>query len=174
MSTWSVSLIGMPGSGKSTVGRLLASRLGYRFVDVDQVIIGGTGQTLQQLIDQHGRERFLDIEADYVQTLRQSGQVYAPGGSVIYRPRAMEHLQSLGPVLYLEIPLDELAYRLGDLAARGVVLPPGMTLADLYNQRCPLYQHFCTGVVPCRGLSPAAAADFAAELAQKLAEPSAE
>lgn len=151
-----ITLIGMPGSGKSTVGAMLAARLGVRLVDVDPVIeqrAGGIplGDVLRKL----GREGFLDAEADAVCSLEGGDDVIAPGGSVIYRPRAMEHLRRLGPVVYLELSLEELTPRLGDLAARGVAGNEG-GLPALYAERTPLYERFATHTVSAAGTDPAA------------------
>ena len=140
-----LTLIGMPGSGKSTVGRALAERLGCEFIDTDPMIEakhgagGGLGDVLREL----GRERFLDLESEVVRSLPPSEAVCAPGGSVIYRAAAMGHLRSLGDVLYLRVPLAELERRVGDLAARGVAGNEG-GLAGLFAERTPLYERFAT------------------------------
>ncbi len=159
LASRSITLVGMPASGKSTVGRALAKRMNFEFVDVDHLIQDGEGLKLHQLIDRDGLEGFLDLEADYAEGIHGAGQVIAPGGSIIYRDRACEHLRSLGPVVYLWLPLDEVARRLGDLAARGVAIGPGRTLEDLYNERCPKYEQWATAVVDCRGLSAREAAE---------------
>lgn len=155
----SISLIGMPGSGKSTVGRMLAERLNFEFVDVDRLIESGEGLKLHQLIDRDGMQGFLDLEADYIQSVTGQTKIISPGGSVIYRDRACEHLRSLGPVVYLWLPLDELTRRLGDLQARGVAIAPGKTLGDLYNERCPKYEQWATATVDCRQLPARQAAE---------------
>ena len=111
-----IVLIGMPGAGKSTLGVVLAKILNYDFLDADLVIQNKHGKTLQTII--------------------------ATGGSAVYSDRAMEHLRSIGTVVYLQISYKELANRLGDLQERGVVMKGGMgmSLADLYEERLPLYE----------------------------------
>lgn len=145
-------LIGMPGAGKSTVGVVLAKRLGYRFVDSDLVIQDRYDKLLHELIEEHGVEGFWRIEEEVNASLTPRRSVIATGGSVIYGPRAMEHLREIGTVVYLKLPLEEVADRLGDLNARGVTLMPGQTLADLYAERVPLYERYAHQVVDCQGI----------------------
>lgn len=144
-----IVLIGMPGAGKSTVGVVLAKRLGYRFVDSDLVIQEKYDRLLHELIEEHGVEGFWRIEEEENASLNPRKSVIATGGSVIYGPRAMEHLREIGTVVYLKLPLAEVAERLGDLNARGVTLRPGQTLADLYAERVPLYEKYAHEVVDC-------------------------
>ena len=147
-----IVLIGMPGAGKSTVGVVLAKRLGYRFVDSDLVIQDRYDKLLHELIEEHGVEGFWRIEEEVNASLTPHRSVIATGGSVIYGPRAMEHLREIGTVVYLKLPLEEVADRLGDLNARGVTLMPGQTLADLYAERVPLYERYAHQVVDCQGI----------------------
>ena len=133
-----ITLVGMPASGKSTIGVLLAKRLGYSFVDVDIVIQEKTGQLLKEII----AERFLKGEEDINAELETERSVIAPGGSVIYGPKAMEHLHEISTVVYLKLSYEDVKQRLGDLKDRGVALKDGMTLLDLYNERVPLYEKY--------------------------------
>lgn len=135
-------LIGMPTAGKSTVGVVLAKMLGYDYVDTDLLIQKREGCRLEETIRQKGDEAFLDIEADVCSELETEHAVIATGGSVIYRPRAMEHLKRLGTVVYLKISLESLKERLLDTASRGVVLKEGQTLESLYLERTPLYERY--------------------------------
>lgn len=147
-----IVLIGMPGAGKSTVGVVLAKRLGYHFIDSDLVIQDRYDKLLHELIEEHGVEGFWRIEEEVNASLTPRRSVIATGGSVIYGPRAMEHLREIGTVVYLKLPLEEVAERLGDLNARGVTLMPGQTLADLYAERVPLYERYAHQVVDCQGI----------------------
>ena len=147
-----IVLIGMPGAGKSTVGVVLAKRLGYRFVDSDLVIQDRYDKLLHELIEEHGVEGFWRIEEEVNASLTPRRSVIATGGSVIYGPRAMEHLREIGTVVYLKLPLEAVADRLGDLNARGVTLMPGQTLAGLYAERVPLYERYAHEVVDCQGM----------------------
>ena len=137
-----ITLIGMPASGKSTIGVLLAKRLGYSFVDVDIVIQEETGKLLKEIIEEQGTEGFLKVEEEINSQLDVARSVIAPGGSVIYGPAAMEHLKKISTVVYLKLDYSELAKRLGDLKDRGVALKNGMTLMDLYQERVPLYEKY--------------------------------
>ncbi|MDD5938422.1 MAG: shikimate kinase [Clostridiales bacterium] len=137
-----VSLIGMPGSGKSTVGVLLAKALGYSFIDTDLLIQRQEGELLQAVLDRLGTERFLDTEAEVIAALDCHHTVIAPGGSAVLRELGARRLKALGPVVYLELPSSSLEKRLGNLATRGVTLAPGQTIEDLYNYRRPFYEKY--------------------------------
>lgn len=146
-----VILIGMPGAGKSTVGVVLAKKLGYRFVDSDLVIQEKYGKLLQELIAENGVEGFWEIENAVNASLELQKSVIATGGSAIYGAEAMEHLREIGTVIYLQLPYGEIAERLGDLHARGVTLKPGQTLYDLYRERIPLYERYAHLAISCSG-----------------------
>jgi shikimate kinase len=146
-----VTLIGMPGSGKTTVGQHLARHWGWTFFDTDHFIERGEGKTLEQIIDEHGHAAFLQVEASYIGRVAGQGQVISTGGSVVYNTAAMHHLLGLSTVVYLNVPLTELERRLGNLKARGVVIAPGMTIADLWRERHPLYQSYADVDVVCTG-----------------------
>lgn len=120
-----VTLIGMPGSGKSTVGVLLAKLLGYRFVDVDLLIQEREGALLQEILDTRGTQSFLDAEEAAVRGLDCRRTVIAPGGSAVCREGAALHLRGLGPVVYLQVPLEELTRRIRNLSTRGIAMEPG-------------------------------------------------
>lgn len=137
-----IVLIGMPASGKSTAGVLLAKRLGYSFVDSDLVIQETEGKLLKEIIAERGMEGFLEVEDRINAGLNVKKSVIAPGGSVIYGENAMRHLKNIGNVVYLKISYEELEARLGDLTDRGVALKKGMTLKDLYEERVTYYERY--------------------------------
>ena len=141
-----VVLIGMPGSGKSTVGVVLAKKLGYRFLDSDLVIQETCGKLLYQLIDEKGEAGFLMLENEINASIIADHTVIATGGSAVYGKDAMSHFCKMGQIVYLKLPYEELKERLGDLHERGVVLKEGYTLLDLYEERVPLYERYA-GVV---------------------------
>ena len=148
-----IILVGMPGSGKSTVGVVLAKALGMKFLDVDLLIQEREGALLQTLIDQRGVERFLDLERDAICSLDCRGTVVAPGGSCVCREESIAHMRELGTVAYLQLPLEDVAARIHNQASRGIALSPGQTLADVYQYRAPLYQRCAHITVPIRGQS---------------------
>ncbi len=145
----SVTLIGMPGAGKSTVGVVLAKRLGYAFVDADLIIQQKEGRLLHQLIEERGLEGFLDIENRINASLSPQSAVIATGGSVVYGKEAMEHFVQTTTVIYLQLSLEALAQRLGDLRKRGVVLRKGQSLEELYEERVPLYRQYAHITIDC-------------------------
>lgn len=152
MKEKNVILIGMPGVGKSTIGVVVAKRLGYRFLDSDLVIQETCGKLLHELIEEHGVEGFWEIENRINASLMVSRTVIATGGSVCYEAQAMEHLKSIGTVVYLKLSCEALAERLGDLNARGVTMQPGQTLQDLYRERVPLYEQYAHITIDCENL----------------------
>ena len=144
-----VTLIGMPGSGKSTVGVLLAKFLGYGFLDVDLVIQQQQDALLQQILDRRGVAAFLDAEEQAVLGLQCDEHVIAPGGSAVCRERAALHLKELGPVVYLRVELEELQRRIQNLSTRGIAMEPGQTLADVMAMRAPLYDKYADLIIDC-------------------------
>ena len=131
-----ITLIGMPGAGKSTVGIVLAKVLGYDFIDSDLLIQKEEGKLLWQIDGFNAIEERVNSQIDVTHS------VIATGGSVIYGPKAMEHLRSISTVVYLKVSYRTLQKRLGDLNKRGVVLKSGQTLLDLYKERVPLYEQY--------------------------------
>lgn len=138
-----IILIGMPASGKSTVGKIVAKKLGYRFVDVDPLIVTHfSAPNLQAILDSMGNEAFLDAEAEVISTLRCENTVLSPGGSAVLREAGAKHLKELGVMVYLKPSAEALTKRLGNLATRGVTLEKGQTIWDLYDYRAPYYEAY--------------------------------
>ena len=135
-------LIGMPGSGKSSVGVVLAKALGYGFLDVDLLIQERAGALHQDILNARGVEAFLDLEGEVIGSVDCLRTVIAPGGSCVCRAAAMEHLRRLGTVVYLQLSLEEVESRIHNLATRGIALSPGQTIADVYAYRVPLYERY--------------------------------
>lgn len=148
-----ITLIGMPAAGKSTVGVLLAKRLGYSFIDVDIVIQEQEGRLLKDIIKDEGLDGFMEVENRINAELKAERSVIAPGGSVIYGREAMDNLKALGTVVYLKISYKELTLRLGDLVDRGVVLKAGMTLHDLYKERIEFFERYADITIDEEGKS---------------------
>ncbi|MCU0559162.1 MAG: shikimate kinase [Desulfobacterales bacterium] len=149
-----IVLIGMPGAGKSTVGVLLAKRLGLGFIDTDILIQQREGRSLQALIAAHGAEAFCRIEEGHLLSLALASHVIAPGGSVVYSSKAMAHLKAGGCVVHLDITVEQLKRRLHDVDGRGVVIAPGQTIDGLYAHRRPLYLAYADATVRTDGVTP--------------------
>lgn len=142
-----IILIGMPGSGKTTIGTEVSEVLGYGYIDSDSVIVAREGKLLSEIIEEVGREGFLDIEAKINSELCANRCVIATGGSVVYRDYAMQKLKEKGKIVYLKHKYEVIERRLGDLKKRGVALKDGFTLKDLYDERTPLYEKYADIVV---------------------------
>ena len=146
-----IVLIGMPGAGKSTAGVILAKVLGRRFVDTDILIQEEFGRLLQQIIDTQGHKAFLDIEEKTVLSRNFGGAVVATGGSVIFSEKAMKHLKADGIAIYLKISYDEMTKRLNNITTRGIVLPHGESLREMFYERVPLYERYADITVDWSG-----------------------
>lgn len=151
MNKDNIILIGMPGSGKSTAGVVLAKFIGYDFLDTDLIIQDKTGKLLHELISEHGLDGFLKIEEEINASVNCHRSVIAPGGSVIYGEKAMEHFKEIGTIVYLKLSYEDVESRLGNLKSRGVALKDGMTLKDLYEERTPYYEKYADIVVDEHG-----------------------
>lgn len=146
-----IVLTGMSGAGKSTIGVLIAKSLGKDFVDTDLLIQKREGRLLQEIIDQDGIGRFLEIEEDVLvhtpETYRNA--VIATGGSAVYSEKAMRALAEDGVIVYLDVPCEEILRRLTNITTRGIVLRHGNTFEDAYNERLPLYRRYSDLTIDC-------------------------
>ena len=142
-----IILIGMPASGKSTVGVVVAKRLGYEFVDTDLLIQKQEKRLLKEIIAQEGNDGFLKIENQVNRDLQVERAVISPGGSVVYCEEAMEHYKEIGTVVYLRVPFEEIDRRISNAKNRGVVLKEGQTLKDLYDERVKLFEKYADLIV---------------------------
>jgi shikimate kinase len=147
-----VVLIGMPGSGKSTVGVLLAKETGRGFVDTDVLIQTGQGRTLQDIVDVEGYMALRRIEEETILALSCRNHVIATGGSAAYSRAAMEHLKTDGVTVFLEVRLATLQRRIRNYATRGLAKRPDQSLADLFEERCGLYNRYGDIRVECSDL----------------------
>jgi shikimate kinase len=171
-----IVLIGMPAVGKSTIGVLLAKRLGRYFLDTDVFIQAIVGKTLQQIIDADGLDKFCEIEAEHIFCIDKTDCIVATGGSVVYSDAAMKRLKENGIIIYLDLPLEMIKKRLNDLYPvrdktskmsdgcqgqpvsngmniRGVVMSKGQTIDDLYKKRSPLYKQWADITIDCLNLT---------------------
>ena len=142
-----IVLIGMPASGKSTVGVILAKILGYSFVDADIVIQKKEGRKLAEIIETEGIDGFIDIENKVNSEIEVEKTVVSTGGSAVYGKEAMDHYKNIGKVVYLKVSMDVLTKRLKNAKQRGVVMREGQSLVSLYNERVPLYEKYADVVI---------------------------
>lgn len=162
-----ITLIGMPASGKSTVGVLLAKRLGFSFVDVDILIQQQEKRLLKEIIAQEGLDGFLAVENRVNASLDADWSVIAPGGSVIYGKEAMEHLREISTIIYLKLEFEDVETRLGNLADRGVVLREGMNPRELYEERTPYYEKYADITVDETGQSAGQTVDYLRKIMER-------
>ena len=147
-------LIGMPACGKSTLGVQLAKWLSMGFIDTDLLVQARAGMNMQAYQDANGMDAYRKLEAETARSVICENCVIATGGSMVYYADAMEHLQSMARILFLDVSLDEIKARIGDTSERGVVMEPGMTLDDLYDERRPLYLKHADQVIKCADKTP--------------------
>jgi shikimate kinase len=153
MTSQSIILIGMPASGKSTIGRRLAAALGYQFTDLDVYISEKEGRTLQEIIDSQGEDVLMQIEKERMLEINLNQRVVAPGGSLVYHTDLMPKLKQQAVIVYLNESLGALEKRLGNASTRGIIGFKGKSLAEIYAERAPLYARYADIVINCENLT---------------------
>ncbi|RLQ21825.1 shikimate kinase [Seongchinamella sediminis] len=147
-----ISLIGMPGAGKSSVGVLLAKLSGLRFIDTDLDIQVREQATLQEIVDSRGHEYLRRVEEAVLLDIALDHALVSTGGSVVYSPAIMRRLRALGPVVYLQADLATLEARVAAAPPRGIASAAGHSFADVYAERTPLYEQYADYTVDaCAG-----------------------
>lgn len=144
-----IILIGMPGCGKSTAGVLAAKAMCMQFIDTDLLLQRAGGAKLQQIINTKGLDFFLQLEEEVLSTLSCENCVISTGGSAVYYEHAMNHLRSIGKVVYLRLSYDQMRRRIRNLETRGIAMKAGMTLRDMYKERSPLYEKYADYTIDC-------------------------
>ncbi len=162
-----IIFIGMPASGKSTVGVVVAKRLGYEFIDTDLLIQKQEKRLLKEIIAQEGNDGFLKIENQVNRDLEAERAVISPGGSVIYCEEAMEHFKNIGVIVYLHVPYETINARISNAKNRGVVLKDGQTLFDLYQERTALFEKYADYTISEEGIDLEETIDKVLELFEK-------
>ena len=137
-----IVLIGMPGSGKSTIGVILAKRLGYDFVDTDNLISDREKTTLQDIIDKKGVSEFLKIEGIVGEELNIDNTVIATGGSMVFSDSAMKNLLKDSKCVFIDVTLPEIKRRVKNIDTRGIAMEKDDTLDTLYEKRMPKYREY--------------------------------
>ena len=144
-------LIGMPGCGKSCMGRGISGRLKMKVIDGDRLIERRYGNPLYKLIEENGLDGFKKIEEETLLSIEDDNVIIAPGGSAVYYDSVMKYFKSRGKIIYLYASLETIRERLGDYSKRGVVLAPDQTLESLYEERCKLYRKYADITINCDG-----------------------
>ena len=148
-----IVLIGMPGSGKSTVGVILAKLTSRDFVDTDVLIQTCRGRALQDIVDTEGYMALRGIEEDILLGLDCNNYVIATGGSAVYGDAAMRHLKSDGVVVFLDVDLGTLRSRVKDFDTRGLAKRPDQSFASLFDERFALYTKYADVTIDCASLT---------------------
>lgn len=146
-----ITFVGMPGCGKSCMGRAIAGKLKMKLIDSDKLIEKRYGKKLQELIDELGVQEFRRIEEETLLSIEGDNLIVSTGGSAIYSDAGMKHLKSLGKIFYLFCSYETVIDRIGDFSKRGIVLKPGQTMRDLYTERAPLYKKYADVTILCDG-----------------------
>lgn len=160
-------LIGMPGAGKSTVGVILAKRIGFNFVDTDLIIQAQMKCRLQEIINTQGLRKFQSIEEQVLMNLNVDNSIIATGGSAVYSKKGMEKLGETGRIIYIQVSLESLKKRINDMGQRGLVMAKGQTFEQLYLERIHLYESFADRTISCENLT---AEQVAAKIEKELEE----
>lgn len=148
-----ITLIGMPGAGKSTIGVLLAKSTLKKFIDTDLIIQQKQGKSLCDIIEERGTDSFLELENETICGEEYENSVIATGGSAVYGEQAMEKLSAISTVVYLSLPLSEIEKRISNIHTRGVAMKNGDTLDALFRERAPLYEKYAHTTVDCSTLT---------------------
>ena len=146
-----ITFVGMPGCGKSCMGRAIAGKLKMKLIDSDKLIERRYGKKLQELIDELGVQEFRRIEEETLMSIEGDNLIISTGGSAIYSDAGMNHLKKIGKVFYLFCSYETVLDRIGDYSKRGIVLKDGQTIRDLYNERAPLYKKYADVTILCDG-----------------------
>ena len=148
-----IIFIGMPASGKSTIGVVAAKRLGYGFIDPDILIQEQEKRLLHEIIREEGLDRFREIEDEVNARIEAEHTVISPGGSIVYCRNAMEHFKKIGKIVYLQASYETIRDRIGDPHKRGVTLREGQSLRELYEERKVLFERYADITISEDGLT---------------------
>ncbi len=147
-----LTLIGMPGAGKSTIGIILAKILSSGFLDTDILIQINQQKSLQQILDESDHLNLRRIEEEEILKINVDNHVIATGGSAVYSKKAMQHLRAISTIIFLEVDYAEITRRIRNFDSRGIARSKDQTLRDLYNERQVLYNKYGELTINCNGL----------------------
>ena len=138
----SISLIGMAGAGKSTVGRELANILNFRLIDSDTLIEEQQGKSLQKILDDEGYIRLREIENSVLKNLHFKEIILSTGGSAVYSDEAMKHIQQNSKVIFLDVSFGEILERVPSFHDRGFAKAPSQSVEEAFEERKELYKKY--------------------------------
>jgi len=159
----SVILIGMAGAGKSTIGAILAVKLGYKFIDLDEYIRNHEKSDLQEIIDKKGEDYLMEIEKRYMLEISLDHCIIAPGGSLILYPDLMDYLKERSTLVFLDTSFENICRRLVNASLRGIVGLKNKSLNQIYQERRPLYLKYAEISIDTTDKTPEEAAEEALE-----------
>jgi len=133
----------MPGAGKTTIAKLLATQLNLEFIDSDYLIEKINNQSIQNILDSEGHAELRLKEEEVILSCSLNNTILATGGSAVYSDKAMTYLNNHSMVIYLDIPISSVMQRVGDYSNRGFAEPNGKSPEDVFNQRSVLYKKWC-------------------------------
>jgi shikimate kinase len=144
-----ITLIGMPGAGKSTIGIILAKYLSFGFIDTDVLIQINHQKSLQQIMDETGYLNLRKIEENEIIKINIEKHIIATGGSAVYSEKAMQHLQGISVVIFLEVEYDMLKKRIHNYKTRGIAKSDTQSFRELYDERQMLYKKYGEVIIDC-------------------------
>ena len=159
-----ITLIGMPGAGKSTTGIILAKNLGLGFLDTDVLIQINQQKRLQEILDEKGHLQLRSIEEKEILKINIDNHIIATGGSAAYSEKAMLHLQGISTIIFLEANFEVLEKRINNFATRGIAKAEDQTFKELFKERQILYKRYADVIIDCNDLGQ----DQVAEQIEKL------
>lgn len=151
-----ITLIGMPFSGKSTIGKIISGKLNYQFIDIDTYIEKKYNMILSKVVETFGNENFNKIEENAMLDMSGNYNIFSTGGSVIYCEEGMKYLSKISTIIFLDLDLDSLIARMNktEMKDRGIVFKPGQSFESLFAERIPLYKKYSHKTVNCYKLTP--------------------
>lgn len=144
-----LTLIGMPGAGKSTVGIILAKNLSMGFIDTDILIQINQQQSLQDILNASDYLNLRRIEEQEICKLNVDNHVIATGGSAAYSDKAMQHLRKISTVVFLQVEYEEIKRRIKNFETRGIAKAENQTFLELFTERQNLYRKYADTIIPC-------------------------
>ena len=147
-----ITLIGMPGAGKSTVGIILAKNISYGFIDTDILIQINRQKSLQQILNETGYLNLRKVEEEEILKLDIDRHIISTGGSAVYSESVMKHLKNISTIFFLKVTLDEVKRRIHNFDSRGIAKAENQTFEELYDERQILYKKYSDIIIECSNI----------------------